>query len=134
MESESGLNIRQDAFCKLYTSKDFFCNGVEAYAEAYGIDITEHGQYRVAQVGASKLLSNPIILARLNELLDLSGLNDAFVDKQLLLVITQNADFGSKVAAIREYNKLKTRIDNKLNIGLGDAVEEVNINIKRKQE
>lgn len=113
---ETGLNEKQEKFCQFYISKDFFANGTESYAEAYNIDLTEQGQYRSAQVNASKLLSNPIILARINELLDLNGLNDQFVDKQLTFIITQNADMSSKIAAIREYNKLKQRITDKLEI------------------
>jgi hypothetical protein len=63
----------------------------------------------VAKNGAYENLTKPDLLKRINELLELRGLNDAFVDKQLELVITQNADFHAKVAAMREYNKLKKR-------------------------
>jgi hypothetical protein len=48
--------------------------------------------------------------------LELQGLNDSYVDKQLELLITQNADFKAKIAAIREYNALKKRIVNKLDL------------------
>jgi hypothetical protein len=47
-------------------------------------------------------------------LLEETGFNDVAVDKQLATVITQNADFGSKVSAIREYNKLKQRITERI--------------------
>jgi hypothetical protein len=60
------------------------------------------------------LLTNSNILSRINEELDAAGLNDNFVDKQLLFAITQNADLSSKVRAIQEYNKLKQRIIEKL--------------------
>lgn len=125
------LTEKNIQFCLIYVSKDFFANGTESYAEAYSIDLSAPGQYRVACSEASRLLTNVDILAYINELLDLNGLNDSFVDKQLTFVITQNADMGSKVAAIREYNKLKKRIDTKLNLGLDDGVTEVNINIKK---
>jgi hypothetical protein len=49
----------------------------------------------------------------MRKLLDLSGLNDDFVDKELLFVIMQNSDLGSKVKAISEYNKLRQRITDK---------------------
>ncbi len=110
------LTEKQEQFCQMYVCKEFFANGVESYAEAYNIDLTEPGQYNVAKSNAWRLLTNADILKRINELLDLSGLTDEFVDKQLLLVITQNADMGSKVGAIREYNKLKKRITDKLEI------------------
>lgn len=131
MEEEKQINLRQESFCQLYVSKEFFANGTEAYATAYGIDLTKQGQYNVACVNASKLLINPNILARINELIDMSGLNDVYVEKQLLFVITQNADLGAKIGGIREYNKLRGRIDNKLKLDLGDGIQEVSINIKK---
>jgi hypothetical protein len=45
-------------------------------------------------------------------LLDLS-LNKAHVDKQLAFLITQNADFSAKMAAIREFNALRKRVTQK---------------------
>lgn len=104
------LNEKQLLFCKLFVSKDFFGSGVEAYAEAYGLDLTQQKDYNTAKVSASRLLTNANILLRINEELEDAGLNDNFVDKQLLFAITQNADFSSKVKAIGEYNKLKQRI------------------------
>lgn len=105
------LNEKQELFCKYYASdREFFGNGVQSYIEAYEIDVTRRGAYDGARVNASKLLTDTNILKRIDELLEAGGLNDAFVDKQLEFLITQNADFSSKVAAIREYNKLKTRI------------------------
>lgn len=115
-EEEQGkeLNEKQLAFCMLYVSKEFFANGVESYAEAYGINLEDQGKYNVCAAAASRMLINVNILEKINELLDLAGLNDQFVDKQLTFVIMQNADLGSKVAGIREYNKLKSRITTKI--------------------
>ena len=118
------LNEKQLLFCKLFVSKDFFGNGTHAYAEAYNKDLEDIKQYNVCKVAASELLTKPNILTRINEELTDAGLNDNFVDKQLLFTITQNADFSSKVKAISEYNKLKqrivTRTDNK-NINLTEV-------------
>jgi hypothetical protein len=111
---ETVLNEKQLLFCKNYVSKDFFGSGVESYAAAYGLDLTNQKDYNNAKVAASKLLTNSNILSRINEELDAAGLNDNFVDKQLLFAITQNADLSSKVRAIQEYNKLKQRIIEKL--------------------
>ena len=108
------LNLKQKKFCKTYVSQEFFANGVQSYIEAYNIEIKNGGAYNAARVNACKLLTNPNILLYINELLDLSGLNDTFVDKQMTMLITQNADFGSKLGAIREYNKLKSRITEKI--------------------
>ncbi len=97
---ESGLTEFQERFCVFYVSSEFLANGVESYAEAYGIDLTKPNTYNSAKVNASKLLTNPNVLKRINELIDLSGLNDEYVDKQLLSVITQNSELGAKVSAI----------------------------------
>lgn len=112
--AKSKLNLTQKQFCKNYVSQEFFANGVQAYVEAYKIDLSKGGAYNSARARASALLTNINILSYINELLDLSGLNDTFVDKQMSLLITQNADFGSKLGAIREYNKLKSRITEKI--------------------
>ena len=111
---EKELNEKQLIFCKNYVSKDFFGSGVESYAAAYGLDLTNQKDYNNAKVAASKLLTNSNILSRINEELDAAGLKDNFVDKQLLFAITQNADLSTKVRAIQEYNKLKQRIIEKL--------------------
>src|SRR5688572_8866115 len=108
------LNPKQKKFAQLYaTVAEFFGNGVQSYIEAYEPDQSKPNWYRTARSRASELLTNPNVLVRINELLDLT-LNDQHVDKQLALIITQNADFSSKVAAIREYNKLKQRIVEKI--------------------
>lgn len=108
------LTEKQEQFCLLYVSKEFFANGVETYAEAYGIDLTQQGAYNSAKTGAWRLLTNVDICKRINELLELSGLTENFVDKQLTFIITQNADIPSKIAGIREFNKLKGRITTKI--------------------
>lgn len=108
------LTPKQELFCQLFAGdREFFGNGVQAYAEAYDIDLRERGAYAGARASASRLLTDANVLARIDELLEVEGLNDQAVDKQLKFVIAQNADFPSKVAAIREYNKLKARIVDK---------------------
>ncbi|WP_441001298.1 terminase small subunit [Fodinibius sp. SL11] len=116
-EEEQGLTPKQERFCQLYVSEEFFGNGTQSYAKAYDVDLSEN--YKSAQAAASRLLSNVIICDRINELLDEAGLNDNFVDKQMLFMITQNADYAQKMAAIREYNKVKGRITNKHDIKSG---------------
>lgn len=123
---DNGLSLREELFCQLFSSdKEFFANGVESYAEAFNMDITEYRKYKVAQNGASRLLSKPIILNRINEMLELRGLNDAFVDKQLELLITQNAEFSAKLGGIKEYNKLKARITDKQEMNVTHRFEEL---------
>ncbi|MHC4460960.1 MAG: terminase small subunit [Planctomycetota bacterium] len=108
------LNPLQRKFGKLYASdKEFFGNGVQAYAKAYGIDLRTRGAYQSAKSVASRLLTNVNLLAYINELLEVV-LNEAHVDKQLAFLITQNADFGAKLGAIREFNSIRKRITRKI--------------------
>lgn len=109
-----GLNLEQMKFCELYASdREFFGNGVESYIEAYDPD-RDGNWYNSAKASASRLLTNANVLTYINEILELHGLNDSFVDKQLELLVTQNADFKSKLGAIREYNALKARVTKKI--------------------
>lgn len=111
IDEKRKLNLKQELFCQLFASdKEFFGNGTQSYIEAYDIDITRKGAYDAARACAYDQLTKPHITARINELLESAVLNDAFVDKQLGFVIAQNAEFPSKIAAIKEYNKLKQRI------------------------
>ena len=116
------LNFKQSKFCELYaTSEEFFANGVQSYIEAY--EPKEKGNwYNSAKSSAFNLLTNTDILEYIDYLLELRGLNDPFVDKQLELLITQNADFKSKLGAIKEYNILKSRITNKVDLTSGGEV------------
>ncbi|WP_026536942.1 hypothetical protein [Arthrobacter sp. 9MFCol3.1] len=85
--------LQQEEFCQLYVSKEFFGNGVETYLEVYDIDRSKPNWYKTACSAASRLLSNVKVAERISQLLDDAGLNDSHVDKQLLFLITQHADF-----------------------------------------
>lgn len=114
---EEKLNPKQELFCQLYaTDREFFANGVQAYIEAYNPDTSKPNWYKTACARASQLLSNLKVLRRINELLELRGLNDAYVDKQLEFLITQNSELSTKLAAVKEYNKLKSRILDKTEV------------------
>ncbi len=120
------LNPLQRKFGKLYASeREFFGNGVQAYAKAYGIDLSTRGAYQSAKSAASRLLTNVNLLAYINELLEVA-LNEAHVDKQLAFLITQNADFGAKLGAIREFNALRQRVTKKFEgtMSLAQAVHQ----------
>jgi len=110
---EKELNEKQELFCKYFVSKDFYANGVESYAAVYGLDLSNPKNYNTAKVNASKLLTNTNISSYITQMLDDAGLNDNFVDKQLLFVISQHADLNAKMKAIEQYNKLKQRITDK---------------------
>lgn len=102
-------NLKHEKFCQLYTSQEFFGNGVHSYIEAYQIDMSKQGAYKSACANASRLLTKDKIIQRIDDLIIDGGLNDQYVDKQLLFLITQHADFKSKLGAIKEYNALKAR-------------------------
>ena len=123
---KSFSNPNWEKFCQLYAKDtEFFGNGTQSYIEAYP---RKAGQrqitYQSARVSASCLLTNPNILERINYLLDLH-LNDQIVDKNLGIVVLQNADFRAKVQAIKEYNQLKKRIKRKIDLVLPQPILDV---------
>lgn len=75
--------------------------------------MSKKGAYNVAKAQAHILLTKPYILEHIDGIFEVRGLNDSFVDKQLEKLITQDAEFGVKIKAIGEYNKLKGRITEK---------------------
>jgi hypothetical protein len=108
MNKKKKLNPREELFCKIYSSdEEFFGNGTNSYLKAYGL---KKRDYMWAKSCAYKLLTKPHILDRINELLENGVLNDVFVDKELSFLVKQNADLSTKIRAISEYNKLKSRI------------------------
>jgi len=111
------LNAKQERFCRLYASdEEFFGNGLQAYVEAYNIDLSKRGAINTAKSNAYRLLTKAYILDRINEIFEARGLNDVFVDKQLEKLVTQDADFKTKLGAIKEYNELKKRITKKVEL------------------
>ena len=113
--TELELNPQQIRFCKFYASdEEFFGNGVQSYIEAYKPKRVGNW-YLSAMASSSRLLRNAKISQFINYLLEMRGLNDGFVDKQLEFLVTQHADFKSKLGAIHEYNQLKRRVDGNSN-------------------
>jgi hypothetical protein len=71
--------------------------------------------YNVCSVEGGKNLRKPHIQQRVMVLLNEMLRNDV-VDAQLAKVILQNVKLDSKIAAIREYNKLRQRITDKIDL------------------
>lgn len=110
-ELRDKLNLKQRRFCELYaSSEEFFANGAQSYIKVFSTTRNKIG-YLTATANASRLLANAKVTDYVNHLLELRGLNDTFVDKQLEFLITQHANFKSKLGAISEYNKLKRRTE-----------------------
>jgi hypothetical protein len=122
--TKDGLNLQQEQFCQLYIDNDreMFGNGTQCYLEVYGDEYVKRNNkpmsYQVAMVNACNLLRNPKIVKRINNLLETGGFTEENVDKQHLFLINQHADFKAKMSAIKEFNALKGRIKNKLEITL----------------
>ena len=130
IKEEEKLNERQELFCQLYSSdREFFGNGVQTYIEVYDPDQSKPNWYKSACSAASQILSNTKVCNRINELLELRGLNDGFVDKQLEFLITQHMDFKSKLGAIREYNQLKSRVVNNIALNATITIPHVRMDI-----
>ena len=117
------LNPRQEKFCRLYaTDEEFFANGVRSYIEVYKPE-QKGNWYNVARTGASQILTNTNILHRIDELLEMEGLNDSYVDKRLAFWITQTAHPSVSVDAVKEYNKLKNRITDNIRLTVANEIK-----------
>jgi phage terminase small subunit len=105
------LNPQQELFCHLFArDNSFIGNAARAYAEAYGLSKKQYGS---AIRSASRLLINVDIKKRVNELLD-ECLENRVVDRELAKAILQNENLHAKVAAIKEYNRLRDRAADRL--------------------
>ncbi len=110
-KAKKKLTKKQELFCRFYaTDIEFFGNGTQAYAKAYNIDLSQKGKKAIAKASASRLLTYDYILDYINKMLDLGGLNDESVDKELHFLIKQCSNLNVKLGAIKEYNSLRKRI------------------------
>jgi hypothetical protein len=126
------LTREQELFCQYYVTQEFFANGLKSYAEAYGMDTSDPTSYRSAKESASRLLRNVDICQRINELLDMQGLSDQFVDKQMAFLITQNDDFSTKLQAMKMYNDMHNRIKSRLEVtGKDGGAIQVNYQLEK---
>lgn len=137
------LTPRDELFCRLYTqNSSLFGNGTKCYAQAFDYDLESMSREAVYEEGgndedeefpaqrkkiqdseydrsckicgvqASKLLANARINDRINELL-LQMFTENMADREMSYVMLQREDLGAKMAATREFNKLKGRIIDK---------------------
>lgn len=130
------LNLQQEAFCRFYTqNRELFGNATLAYAEAYNYrldelsredEIDEKGNkkpntseydraYNTCSVNGSRLLRISKIDERIRDLLN-EMLLDKVIDAELVSIILKGEKDSDRVAAIREYNKLKQRIIEKTDL------------------
>lgn len=134
------LNPKQELFCRYYVqNRALFGNATLSYAEAYeykleelnrerplisgtaGKEDAKYGDseytlaYNACSVQGCVLLRNHKVNERLTVLLN-ELLKEEVVDSELAKVIMQDGDLAPKVAAIKEFNKLKGRIIEKADI------------------
>lgn len=122
-KAKKKLTKKQELFCKFYaTDRGLFGNGTQAYAKAYNIDLSQKGKKSIAKASASRLLTYDYILDYINKMLDLGGLNDESVDKELHFLIKQCSNLNVKLGAIKEYNSLRKRIIQREEVSLKSEV------------
>lgn len=135
MADNKKLTPKQELFCQLYAKPgEYFGNGTQAYAEAYGLDLDVRGMYGLARSGAYDNLTKPHLLARIRELMELGPLNNETVDRELAFVLQQNADLGAKMRAISEFNKLKKRVTDKLELAGAEGQAPVQLVVIRSAD
>lgn len=130
---EKSLTIKQALFCKCYVStEEFFCNWVRSYAKAYNISLElEPNKYKAVQTCATRLLTNVIINRYIHLLLE-TWISDAGIDKQLAMLCIQNEDKRIKLDAIKEVNKLRGRIIDRISdVNDENPLEDFNSQVKK---
>lgn len=120
------LNPNEKMYCQLYFGGgEYFGNGVWSYIKAFNFDVPllpisflktkEKKKYNVARSGSSDLLAKPHIINEGNKILD-SLFKEEIVDRELTKIIMQDKDKMSKNVAIREFNRLKSRVSDKIDL------------------
>ena len=109
------LKLTEEMFCQFYCKNpETFGNATAAYYAAYGDSYTDKNakkkeySYGSVRVKAAQLLTNPNISERCNQLLS-ELISNEVADRELAWTMVQRVDLGPKIAAIREYNRLKQR-------------------------
>jgi hypothetical protein len=139
MPAKRPLKPQHELFCQLYVKNaELFGNATQCYAEAYNFKLDELSEERpvdeetgketggserqlaeaTCASNGSKLLRNAKIQERITILLN-EMLKDEVVDAQLAKVILQNDNPAAKMTAIREYNKIRQRITEKVDLTSG---------------
>lgn len=125
MKLKNKMKPEWERFCQFFASDyETFGNATKSYAKAYNINLAEKGKYGTCRTNGARLLTNADILDRINQILAELVLNDTTVDMQLAFLITQMGDYSAKIQAIKEYNKLKQRITDKVEVKT-DLIEKI---------
>lgn len=145
------LSLKREMFCRYYTqNRSLFGNATLCYAEAYGYELHKLSQkavyqinkksglsekiedseydkaHKVCSVEGCRLLVIPSVQAKITKYLN-ELLKDDVVDGELAKVIMWDTEPATKIAGIREYNKLKQRVSDKIDVtSKGKQIESLN--------
>ena len=129
------ISLQMEIFCRYFTTAgEFYGNGVRSALHAHNLDALDQRQYRMAKTISYSYLSNEKVLKRINDLMEEGGFNDVNADKQLLFLMTQNSDYSSKLGALKEYNKLKQRVLDRMSLQVEEPVAAIRIIPARTRE
>ena len=106
-----------EEFAKVYVSKENAGDPVAAYLQAYDLP---QSKAKNIKSKAYHLLREPRVMEKVENLwqeqIEILGLTDHAVDMQLAALIHQCGDFRLKLDAIKEYNRLRQRVIDKLDV------------------
>lgn len=125
-------NLKWESFCQAYVNNpSTYWNATQSYGMAYEFNTSdpESEEYHVCKSAASRLLSNVVIRDRIDVLRN-ESLIDSKVDSKLASILYGGKDEVS-LNAIKEYNKLKQRITDKIEQKIS---WEVTVNSKRLEK
>lgn len=129
------LTIKQERFCRIYAlHQDFFGNATQSYITAFKTEYYRPEAYNTARTESCRLLTSPNIMEYINYLLDNDWFNDEFADKSLLFLMKQFWDLWVKRASLRDYNELKWRIKQKVEVGIDDSLKSFLDKIRNSQK
>lgn len=131
----SGLTLKEERFCHFYVRNETTRgNKTQSYAAGYGIDLDKlSGEKRKDEKGevigssdrekqetvcasmAIRLLRKAKVSKYVQQLWN-DTLKNEIVDGELAKIILQNEEMPTKLGGIREYNRLRKRITEQLQI------------------
>lgn len=121
---ELGLQPQQVEFCLQYVNNPIGTGrGAESAVMAYGYDTSNKLGKQNAYNTATRNLKHPQCQTLIDILNDTMGLNDQYVDKRLMEIISDRSDNKTAVLALQEYNKVRNRIKTQQDIVLKPVID-----------
>lgn len=120
-QTKKRLQPKIEMFCNYYAGigQETFGNGTTSYMQAYNKPGRRYStNYESSRAAAAKLLANPSVLKRVDEILK-SYNNNETVDKERAWIIVQRENPIAKIMAIKSYDDLVGRITKKIKLSGG---------------